>query len=203
MAQRVKHLPSMQETWVWSLGGEDPLEKEMETHSSILPGKPHKELDTTEWLHFNGIKHKTLKCSENSFKSKRQKYTDRISQVCKSHAQKAENTIHTTRVGPAWTRRVFSFPYFSVFFKFFYNELAFVIFFLSKKVAHNRQTLVRASNPEQTQKEIGRNPHLIKWSTPDKHTQENRPGPEGTSDPPRGFINYWVDTSNLYSQRFF
>ena len=36
MAQRVKHLPAMQETWVRSLGGEDPLEKEMATHSSIL-----------------------------------------------------------------------------------------------------------------------------------------------------------------------
>ena len=31
VAQRVKHLPSMQETWVRSLDGEDPLEKEMET----------------------------------------------------------------------------------------------------------------------------------------------------------------------------
>ena len=36
MAQRVKHLPAMQETWVLSLGWEDPLEKEMATHSSIL-----------------------------------------------------------------------------------------------------------------------------------------------------------------------
>ena len=35
-AQRVKRLPAMQETWVWSLGQEDPLEKEMATHSSIL-----------------------------------------------------------------------------------------------------------------------------------------------------------------------
>ena len=32
----VKHLPAMQETWVQSLGREDPLEKEMATHSSIL-----------------------------------------------------------------------------------------------------------------------------------------------------------------------
>ena len=39
VAQRVKWLPSMQETWVWSLGGEDPLEKEMATHSSILAWK--------------------------------------------------------------------------------------------------------------------------------------------------------------------
>ena len=36
MAQMVKNLPAMQETWVQSLGREDPLEKEMATHSSIL-----------------------------------------------------------------------------------------------------------------------------------------------------------------------
>ena len=65
MAQTVKHLPTMQETWVQSLGREDVLEKEMATHSSILPGKSHgqrslegcspwghKESDTTERLHF-------------------------------------------------------------------------------------------------------------------------------------------------------
>ena len=32
----VKNLPAMQETWVQSLGQEDPLKKEMATHSSIL-----------------------------------------------------------------------------------------------------------------------------------------------------------------------
>ena len=36
MAQTVKRLPTMQETWVQSLGWEDPLEKEMATHSSSL-----------------------------------------------------------------------------------------------------------------------------------------------------------------------
>ena len=36
MAQTVKNLPAMQETGVQSLGGEDPLEKGMATHSSIL-----------------------------------------------------------------------------------------------------------------------------------------------------------------------
>ena len=36
VAQMVKHLPAMQETRVRSLGLEDPLEKEMATHSSIL-----------------------------------------------------------------------------------------------------------------------------------------------------------------------
>ena len=36
MAQTVKNLPAMRETQVRSLGQEDPLEKEMATHSSIL-----------------------------------------------------------------------------------------------------------------------------------------------------------------------
>ena len=57
----VKSLPAMQETWVLSLGWEDPLEKEMTTHSSNLvwkipwteePGRyspwGHKESDMTE-----------------------------------------------------------------------------------------------------------------------------------------------------------
>ena len=36
LAQRVKHLLTMQATWVQSLGREDPLEKEMATHSNTL-----------------------------------------------------------------------------------------------------------------------------------------------------------------------
>ena len=36
MAQMIKNLPAMQETWVRSLGQEDPLEKRMAMHSSIL-----------------------------------------------------------------------------------------------------------------------------------------------------------------------
>ena len=60
MAQTVKNLPAVQETWVLSLGGKDSLEKEMATHSSIVAGKSDgqrsfvgyssqcwKELDTT------------------------------------------------------------------------------------------------------------------------------------------------------------
>ena len=39
MAQMVKHLPAMQETWVRPLGQKDPLEKEMATHSSTLAWK--------------------------------------------------------------------------------------------------------------------------------------------------------------------
>ena len=57
----VKHLSTMWETWVQSLGWEDPLEKEMATTPVFLPGKSHgqkslvgyslwgcKESDTTE-----------------------------------------------------------------------------------------------------------------------------------------------------------
>ena len=39
--QLVKNLPAMQETWVQSLGQEDPLGKGMATHSSILSGEVH------------------------------------------------------------------------------------------------------------------------------------------------------------------
>ena len=39
MTQRVKNPPAVQETWVLSLGWENPLEKEMATHSSILSWK--------------------------------------------------------------------------------------------------------------------------------------------------------------------
>ena len=67
MAQRVKCLPAMWETWVRSLSQEDPLEKELATHSSILawripwteePGAGYRpwgpyESDTTEQLHFH------------------------------------------------------------------------------------------------------------------------------------------------------
>ena len=42
----------MQETWVWSLGWEDPLEKGTAAHSSILAWS-HKESDMTEQLHFH------------------------------------------------------------------------------------------------------------------------------------------------------
>ena len=39
VAQMVKSLPAMRETWVQSLGQKDPLEKGMATHSSILAWK--------------------------------------------------------------------------------------------------------------------------------------------------------------------
>ena len=66
VAQTVKRLSTMQETWVRSLGQEDSLEKEMATHSSTLAWKipwteelgagycpwGRKESGMTEWLHF-------------------------------------------------------------------------------------------------------------------------------------------------------
>ena len=61
VAQLVESLPAMQKTWVQSLGQEDPLEKEVATHSNILAWKipwtegtdgyspwSHKESDTSE-----------------------------------------------------------------------------------------------------------------------------------------------------------
>ena len=70
VAQTVKNLPAIQETWVQSLGQEDLLEKGIATHSSILPGEflgqrnlagqspwGHKELDTTEQLTHTSSSH--------------------------------------------------------------------------------------------------------------------------------------------------
>ena len=61
VAQMVKNLPAVQEIWVQFLSGEDPLEKEMATHSSVLAWRipcteesgrlqswHHKESDMTE-----------------------------------------------------------------------------------------------------------------------------------------------------------
>ena len=47
MAQMVKNLPAMQASWVQSLGQEDPLEKGMTTHSSILAWKSHGQRSLT------------------------------------------------------------------------------------------------------------------------------------------------------------
>ena len=47
VAQMVKNPPAMQETWVWSLGQEDPLEEDVATHSSILTWRIH--MDRGSW----------------------------------------------------------------------------------------------------------------------------------------------------------
>ena len=66
VAQLVKRLPAMQETWVRSLGWEDPWRRKWQPTPVSLPGESHgrrslvgyspqgrKELDTTECLHFH------------------------------------------------------------------------------------------------------------------------------------------------------
>ena len=65
VAQRVKRLPAMQETWGRSLGQEDPWRRKWQPTPVLLPGKSHgqrsldyspwdrRESDTTERLHFH------------------------------------------------------------------------------------------------------------------------------------------------------
>ena len=96
VAQKVKHLPAMRETWVRSLSREDPLEKEMATPSIpwrrkwqptpvLLPGKFHgwrslagysswgcKELDMTQWLHFHLTE--LIKCLDSIVSSKANRF---------------------------------------------------------------------------------------------------------------------------------
>ena len=59
MTQTVKNLPAMQEIWVQSLGWEDPLEKEMATHSSILVWRLlwTKELGRLQSMGLQRVKH--------------------------------------------------------------------------------------------------------------------------------------------------
>ena len=76
----VKCLPTMWETRVRSLGREDPLEKEMATHSSNLAGKSHgwrslvgysprgrKESDITKRLHFHFLSFQFYSYLSNNF----------------------------------------------------------------------------------------------------------------------------------------
>ena len=71
MAQAVKRLPAVRETWVRSLGWEDSLEKEMATHSRILawkipwteePGRPQsmESQSQTRLSHFTHLSSLTL-----------------------------------------------------------------------------------------------------------------------------------------------
>ena len=70
MAQTVKNLPVMRETWIQSLGQEDPLEKKIATHSSILAW----EIPWTEgpgWLQSMGSQRvgHDLMTEQNGFKT--------------------------------------------------------------------------------------------------------------------------------------
>ena len=88
VAQLVKNPPAMRETWILSLGWEDPLEKEMATHSTILaqkipmdleePGKPQ-PIGLQRVRHYRATKHSTalhkLHTLINVIKSHRNKYS--------------------------------------------------------------------------------------------------------------------------------
>ena len=86
MAQTVKNLPAMWDTWARSLGWEDPLEKSVATHSSILAwriplkrslvgysSRGHKGLDMTEKLRIFYILglHSSTKVEENLLTKRR------------------------------------------------------------------------------------------------------------------------------------
>ena len=54
MAQTVKNLPAMQETWVGSLGGEDPLEKGMQPTAVFLPGEFYGQRNLADYSPWRG-----------------------------------------------------------------------------------------------------------------------------------------------------
>ena len=70
MTWAVKTLPAMQETWVRSLGQEDPLEKGLATHTSILTGKSHGQRSLagySPWSHKESDMAETLRLRLMSF----------------------------------------------------------------------------------------------------------------------------------------
>ena len=71
LAQMVKNLPTMQETRVWSLGSEDPLEEGMASHTSIPAWKVPKDRETC-WASVHGVtKSRTLNVNELNAPAKR------------------------------------------------------------------------------------------------------------------------------------
>ena len=71
----VKNLPAMQETQVRSWGQEDPLEKEMATHSSILAGEFHGQRSLTGYIQFMGSQKIRHDWATNTFTFKQQGLT--------------------------------------------------------------------------------------------------------------------------------
>ena len=66
VAQMVKNLPTMQETWVWSPGWEDPLGVGMATHSSILAWKLHMDRGAW-WAKVHGVTERQLSTAYHVF----------------------------------------------------------------------------------------------------------------------------------------
>ena len=96
VAQLVKNLPTMWETWVRSLGWEDPLEKG--THSSILVWRIRKEWDTTEWL--------SLHRSGNCWLRKVEKLSTQHSNLMLHESRACTHLTRNQQVHPAsWVYR--------------------------------------------------------------------------------------------------
>ena len=83
MAQQWKNLPAAQEMWVWSLGWEDPLEKEMSAHSSI----PAWEIS---WTDEAGMLQSTR---SNTLNKNNQKQGDMLEGYCSSHTHTHKELI--------------------------------------------------------------------------------------------------------------
>ena len=105
MAQLVKN-PAMRDTWVQSLGWEDPLEKRMATHSSILAWRIPwtvypwgcKESDTTERLHF----HFKLDHISN------QPYPKRTLLLMRTISERPKNLKHPGTLCCSWEKKIFA-----------------------------------------------------------------------------------------------
>ena len=81
VAQLVKNPPAMQETWVRSLGWEDPLEKGMATHPSILAWRIPMDRGTW-WATVHGVaKSQTRKVTELCFQNR---FTFQLPKTCKN-----------------------------------------------------------------------------------------------------------------------
>ena len=80
MAQVVQNLPAMRETWVRSLGWQDPLEKGMTTHSSILAWRS--PVDRGAWrpaVHGSQSRTRLSDCTQRSVAKEPTKCRDRLS----------------------------------------------------------------------------------------------------------------------------
>ena len=112
VAQLVKNLPAMQETWVWSLGWEDPLKEGMATHCSILAWRipmdrgdwratVHGVPKSQTWLSHQA-QHSTAQSNGDSWK--RSIIIEVIETIVK---RKADSTGH--KIEARWIFGVFSF----------------------------------------------------------------------------------------------
>ena len=87
VAQLVKNPPAMSETWVWSLGWEDPLEKGNATHSRVLAWR-------IPWTVVHGITKRQTGLSDFHFQPKPQTETRRTEGICASERWHKAKCFH-------------------------------------------------------------------------------------------------------------